>query len=79
MKTRAIDVRQTKSTEAERDDAAAMSLSDLPVITSEEMIGHGFPYDVPTELTEEQGEEVERTMARGAPGWVRKRRKRSKR
>ncbi len=58
--------------EVEQNRTAGASLSDLPVVTPDEMGEHGFPYNVPTELTEAQGNEVERIIARGAPDWVRK-------
>ena len=36
----------------------------------------GFPYDTPSEFTEEEGREVEAILAEGPPAWVRDLRKR---
>jgi hypothetical protein len=76
-KTKAVERERSDSGTQGEDPAPTISLSDLPTLTPEELRGLGFPYDVPIELTADQGREVERILARGAPEWVRKLRQRS--
>ena len=53
------------------------SLRDLEFSSSEDadMQAAGFPFNVPDELTAEEGEALERIMAQGPPEWVKERRR----
>lgn len=66
-----IDAEEQDPAETAATPRPVLSLANLPFVSPDDMQDHGFPYNVPTELTEAEGREVEQIINQEAPEWVR--------